>query len=167
MNLDWGFPKRVTREESGAYYWTYDLKAHGNNEPLWFMLKICLAVAVPIDLIMLMLTWEYGPGQALLWNAIFLAGMVGLPALIWKLLPPNPSFRMDDKEIEAWPKGRGQNIHAFKDVRRVSLRPDTHCIILKWHITALHVYVPPEDYGFVRDFIIAHVPEGVEMRYNG
>ena len=60
------FPTRVERGADGAYRWTYDLRANRNNEPFWFMVKICLAVSVPIAMIMLFLTWQYGPAQAIL-----------------------------------------------------------------------------------------------------
>ncbi len=81
------FPPRVTRD-GGAYLWTYGLKAHRNLAPMRTMLGICLAIAVPIALVMLGLTWSYGPAQAALWVALFLALFAGLPVLLWLLLPP-------------------------------------------------------------------------------
>ena len=54
----WKFPTRVERGEDGAYRWTYDLKENGNDEPFWFMIRVCLAVSLPIALIMAALTWQ-------------------------------------------------------------------------------------------------------------
>ena len=165
MQMQGMFPARVTRD-GDAYRWTYDLKAHHNLGPMWSMLRICLAIAVPIALVMLGLTWSYGPAQAALWSALFLALFAGLPVLLWLLLPPDPSFRMTETEITAWPKGRGNNVHRFQGVRRVILRPDIDRIQLRWIATGLHVYVPPEDYDFVREFILARVPKGAEVLWS-
>ncbi len=163
MELDWSFPKHVTEESEGVYRWTYKLKENGNNAPLRTMVRICLAVSLPITLIMLVLTWQYDPPIALLSTACLFAGMVLLPALLWKLMPPDPSFRMDAEQIESWPKGKGNNIHSFKGVRRVVLRPDIDRIRLRWTVTGLDVYVPKDDYEFVTDFILAHIPERAEV----
>ena len=157
------FPSRPTLYEDGEYRWTYDMKANGNNAPFMFMLKVCLGVSVPIALIMLVLIWEYGAMQAILSALLLLALTVLLPALIWKLLPPNPSFRMSDTEIEAWPKGKSRNLHGLKGLRRMILRPDIDRIDLKWTLNRLMVYVPREDFDTVVDFIRAHAPEGVEV----
>ena len=159
------FPTRVERGVDGAYYWTYDLKANGNNTPFWFMVKVCLAVSLPIALIMLVLTWQYGPVEALLYTLLLLVLMVGLPMFIWQLMPVNPSFRMDEEAIEAWPKGSGVNIHTYRGVRRVIMEREIDRIHLRWRVGGLHVYVPREDYEMVREFILAHVPEGAERVY--
>ena len=157
------FPGRPTLYEDGAYRWTYDMKAHGNSTQFWFMVKVCAAVAAPIGLVMLVLIWQYGAAQAILSVLFLWAVTVLLPALIWRLAPPNPSYRMSETEIEAWPKGKNRNIHAFKGLKRMTLRPDIDRIHLKWALGGLHVYVPPEDYGLVKDFILSHVPAGVEV----
>ena len=68
MERVWQFPNRVIQGEDGAYRWTYSLKSARNDEPLWTMIKICLAVAVPIILIMTVMTWQYLSIKALLWD---------------------------------------------------------------------------------------------------
>ena len=165
MELDWNFPKHVTEESEGVYRWTYKLKENGNNAPLRTMVRICLAVSLPITLIMLALIWSYGALQAVLSVLGLLAGLVGLPVLIWILLPPNPSYKMTEKQIESWPKGKGVNIHPFDGVKRVTLRPDIDRILLHEALGGLHVYVPREDYDFVREYILARVPQGTEVAY--
>lgn len=148
------FPDRVTLGEDGSYRWRYDLKAHHNTAPMEMMVKISLAVGVPIALIMLVLTWQYGPLQATLSSLGMLAMLVLLPTLIWKLLPPDPMFRMDEAQIEAWPKGRSSGIYAFKGLTEVTPDPGVDRIILRWRVTRLEVYVPPEDYEFVKAFLM-------------
>ena len=167
MELDWNFPKKPARGSDGAYRWTYSLRENHNNGPLLMMVRICAAICVPVALVMLALTWGYNPLQAALSTAGFLAVSVGLPALIWVLMPPNPSYKMTEDYIESWPKGKGNNIHRFEGVRRVTMRSDIDCIRLKWRVTGLYVYVPREDFGFVRDFIVDHVPESAEKCYDG
>ena len=162
----WRFPARVEQGEDGAYCWTYDLKANRNDEPFWFMVKVCLAVAGPIALIMAVLTWQYAGVEALLWSLGLLAMMVGLPALIWKLAPLNPSFRMTDEDIEAWPKGRNRNLYAFRSVRSVKIQPRTDAIKLRFTFGGMHVYVPREDYATVREYILARVPEGTKTYWD-
>ena len=157
------FPKRVTQGDDGAYRWTYDLKAHGNFAALRTMVGVCAAVAVPIALVMLVMTWGFGRAQAALTCLGLLALMVGLPALIWWLSPPDPSFRLAEAEIEAWPKGRNRNLHSLRDVKQVLLRPDIDRIPLRWAVTGLHIYVPPEDFDLVLEHILARVPEGTEI----
>ena len=166
MELDWNFPHKVRHDEDGAYRWNYNMKENGNNAPLWFMVGICSAIGVPIALIMLVLIWPYGAQQAVLSALGLLAGLVGLPALIWKLLPPDPSFKMTETRIESWPKGKGNNIHHFEDVRRVTLRPDIDRIQLHERLGGLHVYVPQEDYDFVREYILARIPKGTEVLWS-
>ena len=165
MERVYDFPNRVIRYDDGAYRWTYNLRQEGNDAPQWTMVKICAAVFIPIALIMLVMIWQYGARDAVLCCLGLLAIGVGLPALIWKLAPPDPSFKMTDEYIEAWPKGRGQNIHTFQGVRRVEMEPALDRIRIKWVVSGLDVYVPREDYGLVRDFILDHVPESAEKRY--
>ena len=165
MERVYEFPNRVTQYDDGAYRWTYSLRKEGNAAPRRTMVTICAAVFIPIALIMLVMTWQYGARDAVLCCLGLLAGGVGLPALIWKLAPPDPSFKMTDEYIEAWPKGRGQNIHTFEGVRRVELEPALDRIRLKWVVSGLDVYVPREDYALVRDFILDHVPESAEKLY--
>lgn len=159
------FPNRVTQYDDGAYRWTYDLRSEGNDAPRWTMVKICAAVFIPIALIMLVMTWQYGPLEAVLYCLGLLAIGVGLPALIWHMAPPDPSFKMTDEFIEAWPKGRGQNIHTYEGVRQVAIEPALDRIRLKWVVSGLDVYVPREDYALVRDFILDHVPGKAEKTY--
>ena len=163
--LDWGFPKRLQQGDDGAYRWTYDIKAQGNRAPARTMVFICAAIFVPIALIMLFMTWQYGELQALLFCLGLLALGVGLPALIWVLLPQNASYKMTGEYIEAWPKGRGNNIHRYEGVRRVTMEPRIDRIRLKWAVTGLDVYVPREDYAFVRDYILERVPQEAEKLY--
>ena len=163
--LDWGFPKRLQQGDDGAYRWTYDMKAQGNRTPMRAMVFICAAVFVPIALIMLFMTWQYGELQALLFCLGMLAIGVGLPALIWVLLPPNPSFKMTEEYIESWPKGKGNNIHRYEGVRRVTMEPRVDRIRIKWAVTGLDVYVPRESYAFVRDYILERVPKDAEKLY--
>ena len=159
----WSFPDRVAQGGDGAYYWTYDMKAQGNSAPFWTMVFIGAAVFVPVALIMLFLTWQYGALQAALACLSLLAIGVALPALIWKLQPPSLKYRMTEAEIQSWPKGRGNNIHHFEGVRRVTLRPDIDRVQLRWAVFGLHVYVPREDYSGVVEYILAHVPQGAEV----
>lgn len=157
------FPTRVARGGDGAYRWRYDMKAHGNDAPMRMMLKIGLAIGAPVALVLLALTWGYDPLQAMLTSLGVLALIVLLPLLIWKLAPPDAGYRMDETQIEAWPKGRNNNIHPFKGVTNVESDRRQDRIVLRWRVTRLEVYVPPEDYDFVMEFIRVHVPEGARM----
>ncbi|MBQ6373157.1 MAG: hypothetical protein IJJ45_01575 [Clostridia bacterium] len=153
------FPHRVTQSDDGTYCWTYDLKAHRNFAQLTFMAKLLAAIFVPVALILLCLTWSYGAIQALLFCIAMPAVVILLPVLIWWWLPPDPSYLMTESRIESWPKGRGNNVFLFSDVRHVRFRRDIDRIELRFVIGALHVYVPPEDYDLVKDLIIDRVPE--------
>lgn len=165
QELDWHFPDHVAQGSDGAYRWTYDTKAQRNSAPFKTMVFISAAVFVPVALIMLFMTWQYGALQALLVCLGMLAIGVGLPALIWALLPPNPSFKMTGEYIESWPKGKGNNIHRYEGVRRVTMEPRVDRIRLKWAVTGLDVYVPRESYAFVRDYILERVPGDAEKLY--
>ena len=150
---------RVYRDADGAFYWTYAAKAHGNDAMFRGMVKVCAAVFIPIALVVLALTWQFDPLQSALICLGMLALGVGLPALIWRLAPLDPSYMLTEETIEAWPRGRGRNLHFLNDVRQVTLEPDIDCIRLKWVVTGLDIYVPPEDYEMVRDFILGHVAQ--------
>ena len=159
------FPPRVTLYDDGAYRWTYDTQAHHNSSQYESMIHVCLAVFLPIGIIMLVMTWQYGAVQALLSVISVMALAVGLPALIWKLSPVNPSFRMSKTEIEAWPKGKSRHLHAFDTLRGVQMHSERDLIRLRWTFGGMDVYVPTEDYRLVADFIAAHAPAGVEIRW--
>lgn len=165
QELDWHFPDHVAQGSDGAYRWTYDTKAQRNSAPIKTMVFISAAVFVPVALIMLFMTWQYGALQALLFCLGLLAIGVGLPALIWALLPPNHSFKMTEEYIESWPKGKGNNIHRYEGVRRVTMEPRVDRIRIKWAVTGLDVYVPRESYAFVRDYILERVPKDAEKLY--
>ncbi len=159
------FPDRVTLYDDGAYRWTYDTRANHNSSQYETMVRICLVVSLPIAVIMLVMTWQYGAAQALLSVLGLLALTVGLPALIWKLSPVNPSFRMSATEIEAWPKGRSRHLHTFDTLRGVQMCSERDLIRLRWALGGMDVYVPAEDFRLVADFIAAHAPSGVGIQW--
>ena len=163
MELDWNFPHKVRQGDDGAYRWNYNMKENGNNAPFWTMIGICAAIGVPVALIMLVMTWPYGHLQAALSALGLVAMVVVLPALIWRLSPPDPSFELTDRTIEAWPKGKGRNLHSLDGVRQVTVRPGEDRVILRFAVTGVHVYIPPEDFDFVREAILACVPEGTPV----
>lgn len=163
MQTDWQLPKTLTLDAGGAYCWKYDMKANHNSDSFRFMMKVLLWIAVPIAVAMLAATWPYNHALSLLSVACFLVLMLALPALVWKLMPPNPGYRMDERTIEAWPKSKGQNRIALSSVRRVTLCPARDLIKLRVPLGSVRVYVPKDDYPFVQAFIAAYVPEKAEI----
>ena len=151
------FNDRMTLCKDGAYRWTYDMKAHHNYDPFRYMMKVVVAVSVPVALIMLVMIWPMDPKWAVLSALMFLALMVLLPAGLWLLMLPNPSFRLSETEIEAWPKGKGANIFALTSVRRVMLCPDRDLIKLRVPLGGVRVYVPQEDFELLSDFLTEHL----------
>ena len=163
MAMEANLPKTVTVEDDGVCRWTYDLKAHGNDDLFRKMMKILVAIFAPVAVIMLVMGWRFDPLQAVLIALGMAAIGILLPALLWRVMAINPSYEMTAEYIESWPRGKGRNIHTYGGVRRIVLCEDRDLIRLRGRIGGLDMYVPPEDYEWVLAFVLKRVPENTEV----
>ena len=53
----------------------------------------------------------------------------------------------------------------FRSVRRVVICPSRHMIYIHQSIGGSPVFVPPEDFTFVRDYILARIPGSARVDY--
>ena len=160
------YSDRVEPDGAGGYQWSYDPGAHGNRRPLWQMLAISGAVWAVIAIALLAVAGGRYLKDALIFVLGTGAGIVGLPALIWLLIPTVLDYHLTEAYIEAWPKGRSSGIHRFQYVRRVTLRPDKDEIYLRFALGGLQILVPPEDYDLVLKAIQDKVPPGTEIQHD-
>ncbi len=177
----------VRPDADGFYRWRYTLdKYHDRN--MYKTMAVVFGIIsiggfvggflwarVPAELVrqnpgrypVLLLKYQllYGlAGYALLF-AIFalVMGLVRLieggPSVYW--------YRMNDEIVQIQPSGRGSGIHFLEEVKRVELLPDVNEIRLISRWGKCPVLVRKEDYEFVKDHILANVPDHVRQQPDG
>lgn len=108
----------------------------------------------------LMLKYQllYGIAGYAMVFALF-AAIVGLV----RLIEGGPStfwYQLNEDIIQIKPSGRGSGVNYLEDVKRVELYPEVNEIRLISRWGKVQVMVRAEDYKWIKEFILAHVPAG-------
>ena len=178
------YQPEVRLGEYGFYRWRYELDKYHDDKIYRFLLKFfavfslagavlgALLARVPVDVI------RQDPSQyqtvltqhrllyALLGYAAFFAAGLLITALV-RLLPGGAStwwYRMNDEFVQIQPSGRTSGITRFNEVKRVELYPEINEIRLISRWGKCPVLVRREDYAQIKDHILAHIPQGTEIK---
>ena len=160
-----GFPTRVMQDSDGTWRWKYLMNPRRNKHPVSVVGKVFLIMG-GISAVALRIIGSPNPTTMSDWDMplMVLGVFGGIFLLVTGLLylqgdDPLP-YSMDEEQVTTY-VGKNKGPHFFDRVRRVRLMPQHDAIRLGFGLT---IYIPAEDYEAVKDFILAHLPEGVDVR---
>ena len=152
------YTPRVTRCADGAYRWRYSVDMSTNGAIYASMTKVCGIIA----LLVIAGTAIVVPDIAI-YAALAGLGIVALPAILWAVASrgerarQDMRFGMDEKWIYVPGLYKSEQT-SFSEIRGVSVQPGQNLIELRTAtMTLIQVFVPGEDFEFVKEFIISHV----------
>jgi|GEM_PF-6494304 len=159
------FSDRVTKGEDGVYRWIYRMNPRRNKHPVSVIGKALLAMAIPSALALfivgspmprVMPDWE----MPLMAIGLFLGMFLLITGLLYLQGDDPLAFAMDGEKVMTY-RAKAAGPHVLGRVRRVRFMPQHDAIRLAFGVT---LYVPKEDYGFVRAFLLEHLPRDVQVR---
>ncbi len=158
------FTESVTQGEDGQYRWSYDLRAHHNNDMLFLALKIAMAVSVPAALLVLATAFRYNPPLVISCCVGLIAFTALLLGLLFRFAIVNLGYRLSESALESWPKAKNSDgIFFLRNIRRIKLCPERDLILLRARVFSARVYVRQEDYELVQSLIRDRAPQGTEV----
>ena len=160
-------PQKISRLPNGSYTWRCPTSVEYVRMQLMLGFKICIAV----DLVILavgiaLLLYTRSMELLMIFGAIaggFLALVLlifGLSVLIYR--DPWERYQLMDTYIMTG-YGRSSSWFNYKNTKVLNIRPTY--LELRGKVAVMRVYVPAEDYPFVRDFIKYRMPDEAEINY--
>lgn len=159
------FFDRLRAGEDGEYRWVYDTEHYHNYDYCLRWVKRIALITVPIGVVALVGGRNARPYGVVLFTGLCMILMPALLALFWRFFPPEPSYRMSEKELVIGPNVRrdSRKIFEFKDLRRVACFPEKDLLVLHFGIARVRVYVPKEDFELAQELLRARAPQGTEF----
>ena len=158
------FPRRVTRFEDGVYRWKGIEDMEQSLSTLMAAIKGCGGILAFMVIFVIFLDGIHG----LLYLLPVAAAMFVTFGLLWLLIKKGPGditldYDMTDEYIRVLGSGKSNYTHEFKKLRSIRVLRERHAIELKKGIGTIRIFTDPEDLFMVRDHIIQHSPQGVEL----
>ena len=157
----------ITRDPDGNYHWDcsvdVDFHRRSGRQGIWGILGLCVFVLIIFFFVSRGTDVRNDWWIPLLVIGVILA--VGLPLLfLWNAAPdPHEQYLMTEDYVKSG-YGKSSIYSEFKKTRELLITPKY--LELTGPRSSNRIYVPEEDMGFVRNFIIERMPEGANIRYN-
>ena len=161
------FPRRVTRFEDGVYRWKGIEDMEQSLSTILLSMKIFAGILAAMGVFIIILDGVHG----LVYLLPVAAVMFGICGLLWLLIKKGPGeitqdYEMTDDYIRFVGSAKSTYTYEFRKIRSVRLLRSRHAIELKKNTGTARVFTDPEDLFMVRDHIIKHAPQGVEVLYD-
>lgn len=158
------YPKRVTQMSNGAYRWTCALSREYERKTYRISMIACSVIAAFILVMGACICamqrqwdslWVFFLCDAVFMLIAFLIcwGLNRLPGSVHQV------YELTEEHIRL---GTGKNTQFFSFHRTKQVTVRDNYIDLKGAMYHPRVFVPPEDFPFVRDFILERVPDSAE-----
>ncbi len=155
------YPHRVTHDADGFYRWAAEMNNEQKIEQFKFMVTVCLIISLVILGVMALVSMGSRVFQTIMLSGLgFVAGMVGLPALLWWLLEIKlvgksyQKFEMNDEYVKhVGVSGKDTHYLDFKAIRKIQVKKKIGLIWVRGLMGGVQVFVPREDFRFVLDYI--------------
>ncbi len=158
MAETYDYTPRVTLCGDGAYRWAYEADMTAKGAVFASMVKVCGVIALLIVAGAALVVPEIA-----VYAALAGLGIVGLPALLWMIIYRKKDARermlyeMDEERLRV-PGLYKSEYTSFSEIRGVTARPAQNLVELRTAtMTLIQVFVPEEDFEFVKSFIISRV----------
>ena len=159
------YTSRVTRCDDGVYRWSYEVDMSTKGAVYASAMKVLGIIAIIVAA-----SGFFMPEEA--WPIALLpaVGLIVLPALGWLVFYRGRAarqpmrFEMNEERIHIPGLYKAEDT-SFSVIRGVAVRPDQDLIELRTAtMTLIQVFVPGEDFDFVKEFIISRVSPMANVR---
>ena len=153
----------IRQGENGVYSWYGVVDKRYELKTFKIVFGVCGGICLFYIIAMLLVAPD------MLWVILLctLAVMTICGGVCW-LFWLNAGKRRQYYELSEWHvtfgKGyRRRTAFSYKSIRKAVVYPSRHMIELYPLIGSGPVFAPPEDYEFVRDFILTRIPDGADV----
>ena len=160
------YPLRVMRGEDGVVRWSGAIdKKHQRTA-----YKIILIACGGALLLFLPLCLLVNP-EMLGVTALILLGVMAIPVLVcfvFDRITPDPQlqpFELGEDFIHWVGYGRTDFRYSLHSIRRVRVKTEEHMLVLYQPLGVMHVYIPAEDFPYVRDFVLRRIPAQASVKF--
>ena len=160
------YPVKISQQQDGTYTWSCPIEAEYHRDSMRPGLYACIAIAVFLLAFGGMLAYSFHDPEYFLivagCAAIFLVISILFFGLAFSAEDPHESYQMTDEYVESG-YGKASVIFAFRKADTIVL--GKRYIELCGKSKRMRVYVPEEDFDFVRGYMQSRVPIECEIRY--
>ena len=152
----------ITQDERGLYHWTGTIDRAYEGKTCKITFGVCGGICLFIILMSLLL------GSEMLWVVLLsCAGVMAVAALTCGLFSLNAGKRtqryMMSEEGVYFHQRRYEALFPFKSIKKAVVYPERSMSELYQKVGSGPVFVPPEEFDFVKRFILERLPDGTEV----
>lgn len=159
------YPIKITQQPNGVYTWSCPIEAEYHRSSIRPGLYACIGTAVFLLLFGGVLSYQYNDVKSFFLvagcAAVFLLISLLIFGLALSATDPHESYELTEGFVKSG-YGRSSVYFDFKKVRVMVL--SGKYIELHGKTKRMRIYVPEEDFCFVRDYIQGRVPMECEIR---
>ena len=158
--------ERIRRSPDGSYHWSCRIDRDFHRRSAVQGVWACVFIAAFILVICAFMPSR--PGETSVFRtALIPVGVVlgiALPLLFLQYHAPNPreQYVLEESHVRSG-YGKGSIYTEFRRVRTLIIAPDY--MELTDDRRSNRIYVPAEDMAFVREFIMARLPDGINIKH--
>ena len=158
---------KITKNQNGFYNWTCSIDGEYYRRNMWLGIKACLGIAVFVLVFGGFLSFQNNDWKSLLivagCDAVFLLITFAVFKLALSDQNPTESYEMTDIYIKSG-YGKSSVYFDYDKARGAVITPKF--IELHRGIKKMRVYIPAEDYEFVKGYIMSRLTGECEISYN-
>ena len=157
---------RITRDERGTYRWLGTIDRESDKKTIRIIygvigglciLFILMALAVNADMLGVTILTCLG--------VMAVVTAVALPLMRLSRGRQQP-YEMNDEYVRYVGYGREDARFRYEDIRKVRVCSSRNMLEVKGLIVTAPIFVPHEDFGFVRDYILRRLPGNTKVEYD-
>lgn len=160
------YPGKIKQQPNGTYSWSCPIEAEYHRSSIRPGLYACIGIAIFLLIFGGILAYQYHDIK----DFLIVAGCVAVFLLISFLVfglafsatDPHESYEMTEDFVKSG-YGRSSVYFDFKKVKELVL--SGKYIELHGKTKRMRIYIPEEDFNFVRGYIQARIPMECEIRY--
>ena len=160
------YPVKISQQQDGAYQWSCPIEVEYHRKSMLPGLYACIGIAFFLLIYGGVLSYSYHDLKSFLivagCTAVFLLISFLVFGLAFSATEPHESYEMREEYVKSG-YGKSSVYFTFKKAKVIVL--GGKYIELHGKMKHMRIYIPEEDYDFVRWFIQARIPTECEIRY--
>lgn len=153
------YPEKIAQQPNGSYAWSCSIDAKYHRDSIRPGLYVCVGIAVFLLIFGGVLSYSNHDWKSFLivagCAAVFLLISFLIFGLAFSVKDPHESYEMREEYVKSG-YGKSSVYFEYKKVKAIIL--SRKYIELHGKTKRMRIYVPEEDYNFVRGFIQSRVP---------
>ena len=155
----------ITRDERGTYHWSGTIDSESDKK----VYRIIFGVNGGLCILFIVMCLMINPDMLL----VTLLTCLGVLAIVTVITVPlmrasrgrKQAYEMNDEYVRYVGYGKEDTYFAYKDIRKVRVYNSRNMLEVKGLIVSAPIFVPHEDFGFVRDYILRRIPGNTKVIY--